>query len=138
MFGPNFQMNIKEVIFVPFCLIVQTRSKTSSRVYSQNPTAQSHKISSFIFICKFTTGNPTQTTFFFFVKNPVYVNLLVSIVNHYLLFPSGTKVFGKILIQKRRLNFMTLCYGILTIGTSSSFSRSSCFTGQNEVFSTTE
>ena len=85
-----------------------------------------------------TTGNPTQTTFFFFVKNPAYVNLLVGIVNHCLLFPSGTKVFGKILIQKRRLNFMTLCYGILTIGTSSSFSRSSCFTGQNEVFSTTE
>ena len=39
----------------------------------------------------FTTGNPTQTTFFFFVKNPVYVNLLVDIVNHCLLFPSGAK-----------------------------------------------
>ena len=80
----------------------------------------------------------TQNNLLKYIKNPVYVNLLVGIVNHCLLFPSGTKIFGKILIQKRRLNFMTLCYGILTIGTSSSFSRGSCFTGQNEVFCTTE
>ena len=101
-------------------------------------STKSQNIFFYIQFENFTTDNPTQTTFFFFVKNPVYVNLLVGIVNHCLLFPSGTKVFGKILIQKRRLNFMTLCYGILTIGTSSSFSRSSCFTGQNEVFCTTE
>ena len=101
-------------------------------------STKSQNIFFYIQFENFTTDNPTQTTFFFFVKNPVYVNLLVGIVNHCLLFPSGTKIFGKILIQKRRLNFMTLCYGILTIGTSSSFSRSSCFTGQNEVFCTTE
>ena len=130
----------------PFCPIKQKLRKKQSEV-SMVKIPQ-HKVTKYLLLYSFenfTTGNPTQTPFFFFVKNPVYVNLLVialnllvGIVNYCLLFPSGTKVFGKILIRKRRLNFMTLCYGILTIGTSSSFSRSSCFTRQNEVFSTTE
>ena len=33
---------------------------------------------------------------------------------------------------------MTLCYEILTIGTCDSFFSSSCFSGQNEMFSTTK
>lgn len=124
-----------------FILLDSTDSLENKLASESTVKISQHKVTKYLLLYSFenfTTGNPTQTPFFFFVKNPVYVNLLVGIVNYYLLFPSGSKVFGKILIQKRRLNFMTLCYGILTIGTSSSFSRSSCFTGQNEVFSTTE
>ena len=37
-----------------------------------------------------------------------------------------------------RIDFVTLCYGILTIETLHSFLQSFCFTGQNGAFSTTE
>ena len=41
-----------------------------------------HKVTKYLLLYSFenfTTDNPTQTTFFFFVKNPVYVNLLVAL-----------------------------------------------------------
>ena len=77
---------------VPFCPIVQKLRRNECEVSIVK--IPQHKVTKYLLLYSFenfTTGNPTQTPFFFFVKNPVYVNLLVGIVNYYLLFPSGAR-----------------------------------------------